>query len=97
MSLTFNELQAITNDYFMLDGKKAVDIYFDSSYIMWKFMDKKAGIMERPSGGQRYRIPLEYDGQEGSFYTRGATLSSDSREILNAAYFWPKHAFALAA
>ncbi|MFH2076519.1 MAG: phage major capsid protein [Pseudomonadota bacterium] len=93
MALTFNELQAITNDYFMLDSKKAVDIYFSSSYLMWQFMDKKKGIMERPSGGQRYRIPLEYDGQEGAFYSRGETLTSDSREILNAAYFWPKHAY----
>ncbi len=93
MSLTFNELQAVTNDYFLLDGKKAVDIYFNSSYLMWKFMDKKAGIFERPSGGQRYRIPLEYDGQEGAFYSRGETLTSDSREILNAAYFWPKHSY----
>ncbi len=60
---------------------------------MYKFMDKKAGIMERPNGGQRYRIPLEYDGQEGAFYSRGETLSSDDKETVNAAYFWPKHAY----
>ena len=80
-----------------MDGKKAVDIYFSSSYLMWKFMDKKKGLFERPNGGLKYRIPLEYDGQEGGFYSRGEVLSSDSAEILNAAYFWPKHAFALAA
>ena len=93
MALTFTELQAITNDYFMADNKKAIDIYFNTSYLMWKFMDKKAGIMERPPGGQRYRIPLQYDGQEGAFYSRGEVLSSDSREIMNAAYYWPKHAY----
>jgi len=76
-----------------LDGKKAVDIYFSSSYLMWKFMDKKKGLFERPNGGLKYRIPLEYDGQEGGFYSRGEVLSSDSAEILNAAYFWPKHAY----
>ena len=97
MALTYNELSAITNDYFLLSNKKAVDIYFNASYLMWKFMDKKAGILERPSGGQKYRIPLEYDGQEGGFYTRGEALTSDSREIINAAYFMPKHAYALAA
>lgn len=93
MALTFNELQSITNDYFMAQNKKAIDIYFNSSFLMYKFMDKKAGIMERPSGGPSYRIPLQYDGQEGAFYSRGETLSSDSREIMNAAYFWPKHAY----
>ncbi len=93
MALTFSELQAITDDYFMVDNRKAIDIYFQDSFLMWLFMDKKKGIFERPGGGQRYRIPLMYDGQEGGFYTRGAPLSSDSREILNAAYFWPKHAY----
>ena len=94
MGLTFTELQAITRDYFLADGKKAIDIYFNSSYLMWKFMDKKAGLFERPSGADRWRVPLMYDGQEGGFYTRGEPLSSDSREIMNAAYFYPKHAYA---
>jgi hypothetical protein len=93
MALTFNELQAVTNDYFILDNRKAVDIYFQDSWLMYKFMDKKAGIMERPNGGKLYRIPLEYDGQEGGFYSRGETLSSNSKEIVNAAYFYPKHAY----
>ena len=93
MALTFNELQAITNDYFIMDGRKAIDIYFQDSFLMYKFMDKKAGLMERPSGGKTYRIPLEYDGQEGGFYSRGETLSSDSKEIMNAAFFYPKHAY----
>lgn len=93
MALTFTELQSITNDYFILDGRKAVDIYFQDSFLMYQFMDKKKGIMERPGGGQRYRIPLEYDGQEGGFYSRGETLSSDDKATTNAAYFWPKHAY----
>ena len=97
MTLTFNELQAVTNDYFMVNNRKAVDIYFQSSYLMYLFMDKKKGIMRRPSGGKLYRVPLEYDGQEGGFYSRGETLSSDSKEIINAAFFYPKHALALAA
>jgi hypothetical protein len=94
MSLTFTEIQAITKDYFMVDNRKAIDIYFQDSFLMWLFMDKKKGIFERPGGGERWRIPLMYDGQEGDFYTRGAVLSSDSREILNSAYFLPKSVFA---
>ena len=94
MALTFTELQSITEDYFILDNRKAVDIYFNDSYLMWEFMNKKRGIYERPSGGKTYRIPLEYDGQEGGFYTRGGVLSSDAKEIINAAYFWPKHGYA---
>jgi hypothetical protein len=93
MALTFTELQAITNDYFIMDGKKAIDIYFSDSFLMWQFMDKKKGIFERPSGGERWRIPLEYDGQEGGFYSRGEALSSDSKEIINAAFANPKHAY----
>ena len=47
MPLTFTELQSITNDYFIINNRKAVDIYFQDSFLMYKFMDKKAGIMER--------------------------------------------------
>jgi hypothetical protein len=47
MALTFTELQSITTDYFIMDGKKAVDIYFNDAYLMWKFMDKKAGLFKR--------------------------------------------------
>jgi hypothetical protein len=93
MPLTFTELQSITTDYFIMDGKKAVDIYFNDAYLMWKFMDKKAGLFKRPTSGERWRIPLMYDGQEGGFYSRGESLVSDSREIINAAYFYPKNAY----
>lgn len=93
MALTWAERESVTNDYFMADGKKAVDIYFDTSFLLNWFMKQKKGIMERPSGGERFRIPLEYDGQESGFYTRGDTISSDFRENVNAAYFQPKHAY----
>ncbi len=93
MSLTYAELEAITNDYFALEDGKAVDIYFDTSYMLNYFLKQKKGIWERPSGGMKIRIPLEYDGQEAGFYTRGATISSDDRESVNAAYFDWKHAY----
>lgn len=94
MALPFEELEAITNDYFMLQGGKAVDIYFKTSYLLTCLMKEKKGLWERPPGGPKIRIPLEYDGQESGFYGRGDTISSDERESLNAAYFDWKHCYA---
>lgn len=91
--LPFEELEAITNDFFMADGKKAVDIYFYTSFLLNYLMKQQKGIWERPDGGNRIRVPLEYDGQEAGFYAKGDTVSSDDRESLNAAYFEWKHAY----
>ena len=63
MALTFEELESITTDYFMLDGGSAVDIYFDTSFLLNYLMKQQKGIWERPPGGMQIRIPLEYDGQ----------------------------------
>ncbi len=93
MSLTFEELESVTDDYFMADGGKAVDIYFNTSFLLNYLLKQQKGIWERPSGGHRIRIPLEYDGQEANFYVKGETLSSDDRESVNAAYFAWKHAY----
>ncbi len=56
-------------------------------------MNRRKGIFERPNGGQRWRIPLEYDESVGGSFTRVAPLSSDDQTSVNAAYFWPKHYF----
>lgn len=93
MALTFEELESVTNDYFMLDGGKAIDIYFDTSFLLNYLLKQQKGIWERPDGGMKIRIPLEYDGQEAEFYARGDTVSSDDRESVNAAYFNWKHAY----
>lgn len=93
MSLTYEELESITNDYFMVDNGAAVDIYFDTSFLLNYLLKQQKGIWERPDGGEKIRIPLEYDGQEAGFYSRGATISSDDRESVNAAYFDWKHAY----
>lgn len=93
MTLPFEELEAITNDYFMLDGGKAVDIYFDTSFLLNYLIKQQQGLWERPPGGEKIRVPLEYDGQEAEFYARGDTVSSDDRESVNAAYFEWKHAY----
>ena len=93
MSLTYEELESITNDYFMLDGGKAVDIYFNTSFLLNFLLKQHRGIWERPNGGEHIRIPLEYDGQEAGFYSKGDTLSSDDRESVNAARFDWKHGY----
>jgi hypothetical protein len=93
MALTYSELEAITQDYFLADNKKAIDIYFKTSFLIDYLMNKKKGIWERPNGGQKIRIPLEYDEQAGGFYNRNSTLSSDDRETVNAAYFQWKNAY----
>ena len=93
MSLTFTEIESITEDYFLADGKKASDIYFDDSFILDYFMNKKKGLWKRPPGGRSVRVPLSYDGQEAGFYDRADALSSDDIESINAAYFGIKHAY----
>jgi len=92
MTLTFTELESITQDYFLADERKAIDIYFNDSFLIDYLMNKKKGIWERPNGGKTIRIPLSYDGQEGGFYSKTSTLSSDDREAINAAFYRWKHA-----
>jgi hypothetical protein len=94
MALPFStELDSITDDYFMIDGGKAVDIYFNTSFLLNYLMKQQQGLWERPNGGMKIRIPLEYDGQEAEFYVKGDTVNSDDRESLHAAYFDWKHAY----
>ena len=87
MALTYEELESITTDYFVADNKQAVDIYFNTSFLMDYFMKRQKGLWRRPPGGNLIRVPLMYDGAEGGFYSRSDSLSSDDRESLNAAYF----------
>lgn len=93
MALTYTELTAITQDYFKLENKKAIDIYFNTSFLLDYLMNKKKGLWERPAGGVQIRVPLQYDGAEGGFYSRADTLSSDDRTNINAATFQWKHAY----
>jgi hypothetical protein len=93
MSLTFEQLESVTNDYFVLDNGKATDIYFQSSYLLNLLLKQQKGLWKRPTGGIKVRIPLKYDGAEAGFYGRGDTLSSDKRENVNAAYFTLAHAY----
>ena len=93
MALTWAELESITNDYFAMDGGKAVDIYFNTSFLLNYLLKQQKGLWERPPGGMKIRVPLEYDGQEAAFYVKGDALNSDDRESINSAYFDWKHAY----
>lgn len=93
MSLTA-QMDSVTNDYFMLaDGKKALDVYFQTSFLLNYLLKQKKGLWKRPGGGPQIRVPLRYDGNEGGFYGRGDTLSSDKRDAITAVYFDWKHAY----
>ena len=87
MALTWEERESVTNDYFKLDNGKAVDIYFDTSFLLNYLLKQQKGLWERPPGGEKIRVPLEYDSQNGGFYSKGDPLDSDDRESVNSAYF----------
>jgi hypothetical protein len=87
------ELNATTKDYFLADNRKAIDIYFNDSFFMDYSMNKKKAILKRFSGGNKIKVHLNYDGQEGGFYSKNSTLSSDDKEAIAAAYFQVKHAY----
>jgi len=91
--MILEELNEITNDYFLLSDGAATDIYFETSYLVQHFMKKQLGLWERPNGGRKIRVPIEYDESEGGWYVRNDPLSSDDRELIDAAYFDWKHAY----
>lgn len=91
MTLTYGELESITNDYFL--SGEAEDIYFTESFLLNYFIKQKKGLYKEPGGGRKIRVPLMYDGQESGFYSKGDSLNSDDRESVNAAYFDWKHAY----
>jgi hypothetical protein len=87
MTLTYAELDSITGDYFAADGGRANDIYFKTSFFVNWFMKKQKGLFERPGSGMKIRVPLKYDENEGGFFERSDPLTSDDRDIINAAFF----------
>ncbi len=86
-------MDAVTDDYFMIDNGKAADLYFQNSFLLDHLLNGKKGIWERPSGGREIRIPFRYDGNETGFYARGGTVSSDQRDAITAVFFKMKHAY----
>jgi hypothetical protein len=92
MSLTYTELESITDDWFL--SNEAEDIYFNDSFLLNYLIKQKKGLYREPEGGPNIRVPLMYDGQESGFYSKGQSLASDDVEAVNTAIFQWKHAFA---
>ena len=67
MALNWAERESITNDYFKLDNGKAVDIFFNTSFALNYLLKQQKGLWERPEGGEKIRVPIEYDEQGGGF------------------------------
>ena len=54
----------------MADNKSAVDIYFETSWLMEYLMNQQKGLWERPNGGKKIVVPLKFE--EGGWYARNA-------------------------
>jgi len=92
-STVLSQMDAVTNDYFIIDGGKAADRYFEQSFNLNYFLKQQKGIWKRPSGGEAIRIPFRYDGNTAGFYARGGVLSSDKVDAITAVFFNWKHAY----
>jgi hypothetical protein len=87
------QLDAVTNDYFMIEDGKAQDNYFETSFLLDHFLKQKKGLFKRPSGGMQIRVPIRYDGNKAGFYTRGGTLDSSKQEAITEVHFAWKHLY----
>ena len=87
------QLEAVTNDYFMIEDGKAEDNYFETSFLLDYLIKQKKGVWKRPGGGQQITIPIRYDGNKSGFYTRGGTLDSTKQEAITQVNFAWKHAY----
>lgn len=87
------QLDAVTNDYFMMENGRALDLYFETSFLLDYFLKQKKGLFKRPTGGMKIRVPIRYDGNKVGFYTRGGTLDSTKKEAITEVHFAWKHCY----
>lgn len=88
-----DQLEAVTNDFFLISDGKAEDNYFETSFLLDYLIKQKKGIWKRPGGGEKITIPIRYDGNKAGFYTRGGTLDSTKTEAITQVNFAWKHAY----
>ncbi len=94
MALPFdNQIEAITNDYFLADGGKAFDNYFATSFLLTHLLKNKKGMYKSITGGKYINVPIEYDEQNGGWYVKGESLNSDDVDIVMSAQFQLKHCY----
>ena len=96
MALPYDgELDSITEDYYALEADgKPVNNYFDESFNMEYFFNKKKALYELADGGDYVKIPIIFDEAAGGVYGRADGLDSDDREGIHSAKFEWKHYFA---
>lgn len=87
------ELEVITDAYFRADNGKAEDIYTQESFLVNYIIKQHKGLWERPPGGDRIEIPLEYDRANGGWYSKGEAISSDDKQMIDKAYAEWKHLY----
>jgi len=93
MTTILEQLDAVTNDYFMIENGKAEDNYFETSFLLDYFLKQKKGIFKRPAGGKRIRIPIRYDGNKSGFFVRGGVLDSTKQEAITEVHLAWKYTY----
>lgn len=84
MALTFTELQAMTDEYYL--SKEAQDIYFRSNILLYKLMGGENGRSTVP-GGKSIDQPLEYGEVPSQSFNAATTFNTTRADILNKAQF----------
>ena len=59
-----NQLEAVTNDWFLIENGKAEDNYYETSFLLDYGIKQKKMIWKRPTGGEMISIPIRYDGNK---------------------------------
>jgi len=84
MALSRTELESLTRSFWMADGGKAFDQYFDSNYLLRRGLKKP---LRQPSGGREIKIPLTYDRMVGGSFYGSDQLDTSHQTIANSAIF----------
>jgi len=90
MALEKTELQAITDDWV---AKQTVDIYAIENVLLYmlmsggKFQESLVTAGELVDGGEKIRIPFEYDRSHAGAYGATTSIPQSKKDILNAARF----------
>lgn len=93
MTAILDQLDAVTNDYFLIENGKAEENYFETSFLSTYLLKEHKGIWKRPAGGNRIRIPIRYDGNKAGFFTRGSVLDSTKQEAITEVHFAWKYCY----
>ena len=79
-------LDALTDEYFKLDGGSVNDLYTQNSFVLEYFLKDKKGNYDSHSGGTKIKIPIRFDDNAGGFFVRGTPLDSTQQQAITAVY-----------